>query len=191
VQQLAYNDNGLTDTINAPEIAKKDTGKPHARKQLQALKQAIQKIERSAETELDEPEANQQKTPEHKGPSLPAGHSHEIWAARPADYTAAMSFILGVLPHTEKPILWVTSNSMIREYGMLYGPGLLAHGIDPRKITIVRCTREKDALWTMEEGLKSSALSAVIGELTKVDLKSSRRLSLASREHKSRHVLRA
>ncbi|MBL4639809.1 MAG: hypothetical protein JKY57_04695, partial [Kordiimonadaceae bacterium] len=152
MQQLAYNDNGLTNSINAPATTSEHAGKSSTHEKLHVLKQAIQKIERSAITELDEPEAAQQNLAHHTGPSLPAGHSHEIWAARPADYTAAMSFILGVLPHTEKPLLWVTSNSMIREYGMLYGPGLLAHGIDPRKITIVRCTREKDALWTMEEG---------------------------------------
>nr|WP_255635638.1 hypothetical protein [Azospirillum sp. 412522] len=62
----------------------------------------------------------------------------------------------------------------------LYAPGLAAYGLTPDRLVAVRAGRAVDALWVMEEALRSSALSAVLGELEGLDLTASRRLQLAA-----------
>lgn len=155
--------------------------------QLTALRDRIKKLEYSSETELEEQVSA--GTHSKNTPIFPASHSHEVWAASPWDYGATMGFAIRTAAVTDKPILWITTQSMAREHGLPYGPGLLTEGLDPSKFILIRCKHEQDALWAMEEGLKTTALSAVIGELTDIDLNSSRRLSLACRAHGSRMIL--
>jgi protein ImuA len=62
----------------------------------------------------------------------------------------------------------------------LYGPGLLAHGLDPARLVIVRAARDDDILWAIEEGLRSPGLAAVVGETGRLPMVASRRLQLAA-----------
>ena len=66
---------------------------------------------------------------------------------------------------------------------MLYGPGLTAFGLPMERLLLLRVARPVDALWAMEEGLKSRVLFA---ELTEdgaaADLTATRRLALAARD---------
>lgn len=57
-------------------------------------------------------------------------------------------------------------------------------GIDPDPIIFIDFRREKDILWTMEEGLKCTSLTEVIGEIEEISFTESRRLQLV--EEKSR-----
>lgn len=64
--------------------------------------------------------------------------------------------------------------------GRLYGPGLVRFGIDADRLILAVVCRPADLLWMMEEGLRSKALAAVIGEGVTADLTASRRLQLAA-----------
>ncbi|MGF7080435.1 ImuA family protein [Mucilaginibacter sp. UYCu711] len=61
----------------------------------------------------------------------------------------------------------------------LYAPALTAFGVAPDKVIFISLTKDKDALWVMEEALKCSGLTAVVCEVGKLDFKQSRRLQLA------------
>ncbi len=110
-------------------------------------------------------------------PGLPRHALHEVVAADPA-MAAASGFcatLLGALSQrAAMPVLWVTRSLT------LYGPGLAALGLNPARLVVVRARRNRDVLWTMEEGLRSAALAAVLGEADDVTLFASRRLQLAA-----------
>ena len=87
-------------------------------------------------------------------------------------------FLLAQLDDT-KPLLWVQERMAILESGRIHPPGLPS----PNLIH-VEARDAKDALWAMEEGLRCSALSAVIGEVwgdpRALDFTATRRLAVAS-----------
>ncbi|WP_417450039.1 ImuA family protein [Kordiimonas sp.] len=137
----------------------------------------------------DEEKAATQTMQAPARPEFPNGWAHEIWAQKPDDFTPAMAYALAGLSSDERPILWVTSPRMVSEHGLPYGPGLLRFGIDPARLVIVRAQSRIDALWAVEEGLKSAKLAAVVGEVAGIDLTESRRLSLVTREVMTRCTL--
>jgi protein ImuA len=101
----------------------------------------------------------------------------ELFAAHPRDGGWA-GFLLAQLG-TDKPLLWVQDRMAILESGRIHPPGL------PTQDLIHVETRDaRDALWAMEEGVRCSALSAVIGEIwgdpRALDFTATRRLAVAS-----------
>jgi protein ImuA len=111
--------------------------------------------------------------------SMPAPSSpslSELFAASPRDCGWA-SFLLPQIDRS-KPVLWVQERMAILESGRTYPPGL---GID---LIHVETRDARTALWAMEEGIRCSALSAVIGELygdpAALDFTATRRLAVAS-----------
>jgi protein ImuA len=62
----------------------------------------------------------------------------------------------------------------------LYGPGLFACGLDPGRLVLVRTRRDTEILWAMEEGLRTPAVAAVVGEAGVLSPVASRRLQLAA-----------
>lgn len=119
---------------------------------------------------------------------LDRGGLHEIKPATYRDAPAALSFALAVigerLARREKAqalILWCLTANAAREWGRPYGPGLLALGLDPALFLIVEANTAQDAAWALEEGLKSGALAAALGQVEiKVPL-FARRLGLAAK----------
>ena len=101
----------------------------------------------------------------------------ELFAAHPRDAGWA-GFLLAQLA-TDKPLLWVQDRMAIFESGRIHPPGLSS-----RNLIHVETRDAKDALWAMEEGVRCSALSAVIGELwgdpRALDFTATRRLAVAS-----------
>ncbi len=79
-------------------------------------------------------------------------------------------------------VLWCDRFAGMRQSGALYGPGLYDLGFDPGRLIHVELRRDIDVFWAMEEGLKSQAPVAVVGEVGEADLTASRRLSLAAQE---------
>jgi protein ImuA len=75
------------------------------------------------------------------------------------------------------PVLWCLRRPD------LYGPGLMAHGLDPARLVLVTAARDDEILWAVEEGLcagSTAGLAAVVGELGRLPMVAGRRLQLAA-----------
>ena len=101
----------------------------------------------------------------------------EFFAVHPRDCGWA-GFLLAQLD-TSKPLLWIQDRMAILESGRIYPPGFPS-----KNIIHVEARDARDALWAMEEGIRCSCLSAVVGELwgdpRALDFTASRRLAVAS-----------
>lgn len=62
----------------------------------------------------------------------------------------------------------------------LYAPGLLSFGLDQDRLLLAEVSKDRDILWAMEEGLRSGALTAVLGEPSTLTTTALRRLQLAA-----------
>ena len=106
------------------------------------------------------------------GPTL-----SELFAASPRDAGWA-GFLLAQVSNG-KPLLWVQERMAILESGRIYPPGL-----GSSELIHVEARDARAALWAMEEGLRCSGLSGVIGELwgdpAALDFTATRRLAVAS-----------
>lgn len=124
------------------------------------------------------------------GGGLKPGTLSEILPARPGDRPAATGFLLGVaarfaVAKARGAVVWIFEDFAAREQGVAYGPGLAAQGLDPSRLVLVAAQNARQALWAMEEALKSKAAAVVIGELWSAkpyDLVASRRLLLAAQK---------
>jgi protein ImuA len=109
-----------------------------------------------------------------RAPSSPT--LSELFAASPRDSGWA-GFLLPQIDRS-KPVLWVQERMAILESGRIHPSGL---GIE---LIHVEARDARSALWAMEEGVRCSALSAVIGELwgdpQALDFTATRRLAVAS-----------
>ncbi len=135
--------------------------------------------------QAESPDAEPEATPT----GFPAGWLHELWAPHQRDHATAMAWALSSIPSDGKPFLWVTSPDLLREQGVPYGHGLKGLAINPDQFVLVKAPSQADSLWALEEAIKSGAFTAVIGELSDIDLTSSRRLSLAVQAHEARCLL--
>ncbi len=121
---------------------------------------------------------------------------HEIAPARPTDGAAAMGFALALagrfLSGRPASALIVSEGFADQESGALYGPGLVAHGLELSRLVFVRAPDAALALWAIEEALKCGAPAAVIGEIWSLkgySLAASRRLLLAARKGRTPALL--
>lgn len=62
----------------------------------------------------------------------------------------------------------------------IYPPALTAHGIDLAKVVLVRPDTAADALWSVDQALRTPAVAAVVAEMERVDDRAARRLQLAA-----------
>ena len=118
--------------------------------------------------------------------SLSPAALHELKPRASRDMPSAFALALGLACRylgtlqSPAPVLWVSLASAAREHGRLYAPGLPHLGFDPRRFILVEARTEQDALWAMEEGLRSQAVSLVAGVLGEAGDVPGRRLSLAA-----------
>lgn len=108
--------------------------------------------------------------------SFPLGAVHEFLSTQREDAASTNGFIAGLLSslmESSGATLWISSSRT------LFPPALKSFGIEPDRFIFLDLQKEKDVLWAMDESLKCSALSAVIGEMHEIDFTSSRRLQLA------------
>lgn len=111
-------------------------------------------------------------------PALPRAGLHEIEGDAAASGFCAT--LAGLLAGRCGRALWCAPLRARRETGLLYGPGLVARGLDPARLVIVSPHHPRDALWTMEEALRSGLFAAVIGEAEALPPIAARRLQLAA-----------
>jgi len=96
---------------------------------------------------------------------LALGALHEVLGAGAdeEDGAVAAAFAAALLARLTRrhdgPVLWCLAT------GDLYAPGLAARGLAPECLIVARCRDDSDILWAMEEGLRSAALAAVLGEI--------------------------
>jgi protein ImuA len=117
---------------------------------------------------------------------LAASGLHEIKASAYRDAPAALAFALAFIGDRLAaregfaPLLWCLTERTAREWGAPYGPGLVAFGLDPAFLLIVQARNARDAAWAIEEGLKSKAFIAVLGQIEVQGPLVARRLGLAA-----------
>jgi len=90
------------------------------------------------------------------------------------DDAAAVLFMAGIAARTDGPILWVVR---ARD---LFAPGLYQAGLDPKRVLYAEARDDAELLALMEDGLRHRGLGAVIGEVKRVSMASTRRLQLAA-----------
>ena len=113
--------------------------------------------------------------------SFPTGCIHEFLAAQIEDSAATSGFMSGILSslmNRHGIVLWISAKRKI------FPPALKNFGLDPDRFIFIDLQKEKDVMWAMEEALKCSALTAVIGETQYLDFTASRRLQLAVEDSK-------
>lgn len=107
---------------------------------------------------------------------FPTGVIHEFISNTQEASAATNGFITALLSRLirQKGVcLWISTNRTV------YPPALMLFGINPDRIVFIDLKREKEALWAIEEALKCTSLSVVIGEIPALQFKQSRRLQLA------------
>lgn len=107
---------------------------------------------------------------------FPTAAVHEFISPGSEAAAATNGFIgglLGSLMQKGSACLWISTRRT------LFPPALKLFGITPEQIVFIDLSREKEALWTIEEALKCNALSAVVGEIKELSFTESRRLQLA------------
>jgi protein ImuA len=119
---------------------------------------------------------------------FPLGTVHEMICSNTEQAAACGGFISGllsVLMQQGGACLWISLS------GNLFPLALKAFGVEPDRVIFIHLTTDKEVLWVMEEALKCTGLSAVIGEVREVDFKQSRRLQLAvEQSHVTGFILR-
>jgi protein ImuA len=112
------------------------------------------------------------------GGGLAVAALHEAAADRPslADDAAATLFVAAVAARRPGPVLWAFCR---RD---LFAPGLALAGLAPDRILYAECGGNEDVLAVMEEGLRHGGLAAMVGEVSRVAMASTRRLQLAAEE---------
>jgi protein ImuA len=111
--------------------------------------------------------------------TFPVGAVHEFLTERSEDAAAACGFISGLLSALmgrNGASVWVSASRPV------FPPGLKNFGLHPERFIFTDVQREKDVLWVMNEALKCSALTAVVGEIHDVSFTESRRLQLSVEE---------
>jgi protein ImuA len=108
--------------------------------------------------------------------SFPLGAMHEFHVPQPEDAAATAGFLSGListLMRNNGATLWISAART------LFPPALKNFGLEPDRFIFIDLKKEKDTLWAMDEALKCSALTAVIGEVSDISFTASRRLQLA------------
>jgi protein ImuA len=113
----------------------------------------------------------------------------EARADAPRDMAATLAFVLSRSPGAEtRGVLLAATRAWLRENGRPYGPGLAAFG--RREAFVLVSTRtEAEALWAMEQALRSGGLNLVLGAVEGAELAQTRRLEFAARDGASAGVL--
>lgn len=137
------------------------------------------------------------------GPAgLDAGGVHEIrsdalgagvGAAAATAARRTFALLLGVMRAAgltrPAPVLWCMPLSAAHEGGAPYSRGLAALGLDPDRLIIVTPRKTQDVLWVIEEAVRATCLSLVIGETGAIGVTAARRLSLATAEARTPCIL--
>ncbi len=159
---------------------------------IQGLQAQIERVERRGAgllpRGLDEPEISEQEMSwglEVLERLLPAGGFRRgvivEWiamnAGAAAGYLAWLVAAQALRRDTQGGVLVV-----IDRRDVFYPPAALAAGVPAERLVIVKPKRDQDAVWAIDQALRSPAVCAVWGELTRLDDRAARRLQLAAEQ---------
>jgi protein ImuA len=128
------------------------------------------------------------------GSGLAIGALHEVAPASHNDRPAAMGFAMALMSLATRirtrcgPPVLVVSRPALRDFGTIYGHGFSRFGLDAGQLLLIETRTDKEALWALEEVLRSSVRPSLVlgliagsGASTALQaLTQSRRLSLAA-----------
>jgi protein ImuA len=80
-----------------------------------------------------------------------------------------------------RPVVLVTTSLWLRERGRPFARGLSGWGLGPDRLIWVRTEREGEALWALEEALKSGAVAGGLASVEAPPFVATRRLDFAAR----------
>lgn len=102
----------------------------------------------------------------------------EACAPTPRDMAAAVLFALSRRGREDgRPVLVAAPGGWFGEYGRPYGPGL-----DGTALILTPVTTAAEALWVLEQALRSGAVSLALGAVDGATLAQTRRLDFAARD---------
>lgn len=116
----------------------------------------------------------------------------EVCARTPRDMAAALIFSLLRLPSEDRrPVALAATKAWSSEQGRPHGPGFSAGGLGSRRpgLLLITGRTQTEILWAMEQGLRSGALSAVLGTIEGATLAQTRRLEFAARDGAAAGIL--
>lgn len=121
------------------------------------------------------------------GPGLIGGVLNEAIADhgdRPTAFGFLFALMAAALQTRAGPAVFVAARRAM-DFGAPYGHGLRQLGIDVGRLILVETNTDKDALWAIEDALRSEARPAIVtGAVAgSLDLTQSRRLNLAAAIH--------
>ncbi len=109
----------------------------------------------------------------------------EIGAAQPADAAAALGFAVARLVQAttadRRPLVLVTTGAWLRERGRPFSQGLAPWGLPAERLIWIRAEREAEALWALEEALKSGAVAGAVASVEAPAFVATRRVDFAAR----------
>ena len=107
---------------------------------------------------------------------------HEVAEAAYGDRAAMTGFVLAAMQRPAPGAwIWVRQAAIARDCGSV--PEAALAGGPARLRLTVQARTAREALWATEEAVVSGAASLVIAEVEEADFTSTRRLTLASRQH--------
>ena len=112
------------------------------------------------------------------GGGLPLGALHEVAGGGNGaiDGAAAALFASGIAARTKGKVLWCMTRPD------LFAPALAQAGLKPDRVIYLEGGDDKSVLACFEEGLRHGGLGAVVAEVSRLSMTSSRRLQLAAEE---------
>jgi protein ImuA len=116
----------------------------------------------------------------------------EVSAAAPGDVTASLGFALVRLVADQgerRPVALITTAAWVRDRGRPFARGLRDWGLDEGRLLWVRAEREGDALWAMEEALKSGAIAGGLATVAAPSFVATHRLDAAARAGRAAGIL--
>lgn len=102
----------------------------------------------------------------------------EACACGPRDMAALLTFALSrVLAQDRRPLLFTAPRAWFVEHGRPYGPGLI--GVS---LILAPTATAAEALWTLEQALRSGAVALALGAVEGATLAQTRRLEFAAKQ---------
>ena len=107
---------------------------------------------------------------------FPFSALHEFICQSPQEIAASSAFITSLLSTQLKKggiVLWIGTQRLI------FPPALKRFAVDPDQMVFINARSQKEAVWAVEEALKSPSLTSVVGQIKDLDFTESRRMQLA------------